>query len=749
MSDKSPQSTLTQRRSISRKDSELPEKDTAADEVIAESKGHINVVCRFRPFNDKEKEYGEKTSIEFNSDQKSVAVIGHDTAPLLFCFDRVFPSSTLQQEVYDAAGKPIIESVLEGFNGTILAYGQTSSGKTFTMSGPSVDDPLYQGIIPRMVKTIFQNIDEASEHLEFTVKVGYCEIYLEKIRDLLDPSKKSLKIMEDKVKGIFIEDLTEDYVYQESDMYQLMKFGTRNREVAETQMNEVSSRSHAIFMITISQSNTLDLSAKTGKLYLVDLAGSEKISKTGAEGKRLDELKKINRSLSTLGLVIFSLTDGKSTHIPYRDSKLTRILQDSLGGNSKTCLILTCSPSLYNEQETISTLRFGIRAKAIKNKPKVNKEHTVAELKILLAKAKEEIIKKDSKITLLERHIKDIGETLPNQTEDSEASNEFLKSAEYQELLQELEFERQQYSNEIEKSSKYKQELNSQTIKNQNLVKENDILNGKLMALVMAKQSIEDKLRDYEDTIQQLRAKNEMLENQILSFTNCNMQLEEKLTEKEAEIKKLASELLSVKEKDEIIADLNRRLKSQEEQLRVKLLTESNGRKMKSESVLISQKENLAAEIEEKNETIYKLNTEIEDLKRILEKTKKDHEQAEFFVKSKINTLERNLELLTLMYSNMNTQKAMAKMENEITEKKVKRKTERIEQLEKQLTKISEQAHGYKYKNNVLSKELNEMKDDLPNRAHNKIKKMIKGGNTRVLGIISPYAFQNDVIKNS
>ena len=161
----------------------------------------------------------------------------------------------------------------------------------------------------------------------------------------------------------------------------------QNRAIAATNMNERSSRSHMIFILSISQNNTVDLTAKTGKLYLVDLAGSEKISKTGAEGKTLDEAKKINASLTTLGKVINALTDGKSTHIPYRDSKLTRVLQESLGGNSKTKLIVTCSPHPNNLAETISTLRFGISAKKIKNTPKINKELTVAELQALLDKS--------------------------------------------------------------------------------------------------------------------------------------------------------------------------------------------------------------------------------------------------------------------------------------------------------------------------------------------------------------------------
>ena len=170
--------------------------------------------------------------------------------------------------------------------------------------------------------------------------------------------------------------------------------------------------------MTITQNNSVTFTCKTGKLYLVDLAGSEKIAKTGATGQTLDEAKKINKSLSTLGLVINNLTDGKSTHIPYRDSKLTRILQESLGGNSKTCLIITCSPSVYNEAETISTLRFGQRAKKIQNKPKINKELSVAELKHLLEEAELTIEKKEKRIKLLEKLIQSMGGNVPEERDD-------------------------------------------------------------------------------------------------------------------------------------------------------------------------------------------------------------------------------------------------------------------------------------------------------------------------------------------
>jgi kinesin family protein 5 len=197
-----------------------------------------------------------------------------------------------------------------------------------------------------MVRTIFNRIDNSSESIEFTVKVAMVEIYMERIKDLLDPTKVNMKIHEEKEKGVYIGDLTEQYIGSEYEVYDVMKIGNKNRAIAATEMNAESSRSHSIFIMNISQKNLEDGSIKTGKLYLVDLAGSEKISKTGAKGTTLDEAKNINKSLTNLGMVITALTDGKSTHIPYRNSKLTRILSESLGGNAKTCLIITCSPSI-------------------------------------------------------------------------------------------------------------------------------------------------------------------------------------------------------------------------------------------------------------------------------------------------------------------------------------------------------------------------------------------------------------------
>ena len=221
-----------------------------------------------------------------------------------------------------------------------------------------------------MVRTLFSHIDSSPESVEFTVKVSFAEIYKEKIKDLMKPKNSNLQILTDKARGIYIQGISEEYITDEHGIYEIMRIGNKNRTTAATKMNEASSRSHALFTLTVTMTNPEDGSKKIGKLFLVDLAGSEKVSKTGASGGTLDEAKSINKSLTVLGQVIMALTEKKKGHVPYRDSKLTRILQDSLGGNSKTCMIVTLSPSQGNIQETISSLRFGARAMNVKNTPK-------------------------------------------------------------------------------------------------------------------------------------------------------------------------------------------------------------------------------------------------------------------------------------------------------------------------------------------------------------------------------------------
>ena len=285
------------------------------------------------------------------------------------------------------------------------------------MMGSDIDDEESKGIIPRIVEQIFASILVSPGNIEYTVRVSYMEIYMERIRDLLQPSNDNLPVHEEKSRGVYVKGLLEIYVSSVLEVYEVMRRGGTARATAATNMNQESSRSHSIFVITITQKNVETGSAKSGQLFLVDLAGSEKVGKTGASGQTLEEAKKINKSLSALGMVINSLTDGKSTHIPYRDSKLTRILQESLGGNSRTTLIINCSPSSYNGEETLGTLRFGVRAKAIKNKAKINAELSPTELKQLLKKAQAQVTTYQDYVSSLEGEVQSwrSGEPVPRE----------------------------------------------------------------------------------------------------------------------------------------------------------------------------------------------------------------------------------------------------------------------------------------------------------------------------------------------
>lgn len=285
----------------------------------------------------------------------------------------------------------------------MLAYGQTGTGKTYTMEGFKYSgcDP-QRGIVPRSMEQIFKYIEASSNrNSTFMVRASYLQIYNEIISDLLKTDRTSLNIREDKKKGIFVEGLSEWAVRSPNEIYSLMQKGAMSRKTAWTNKNDVSSRSHAVFIIIVEQMRTVENSKeiKVGKLNLVDLAGSESVRITGATGERLEESKKINQSLSCLGNVIAALTDVKPrSHIPYRDSKLTRLLKDSLGGNCKTTMMMMVSPAPEAFNETASTLKFGMRAKKIKNDARINEDvdqrALLRKYEVELRKLKQELEKK-------------------------------------------------------------------------------------------------------------------------------------------------------------------------------------------------------------------------------------------------------------------------------------------------------------------------------------------------------------------
>ncbi|KAI9029281.1 P-loop containing nucleoside triphosphate hydrolase protein [Hyaloraphidium curvatum] len=319
--------------------------------------------------------------------------------------DKVFDEKSLNSHVYDGIARDIVMSTLDGVNGTIFAYGQTSSGKTFTMMGSG----RHAGIIPMAIRDVFLYISQTPDR-EFLLRVSYLEIYNEVIKDLLAPENDNLKIHENPNREIFVGGLTEEIVLAPEEVMRLMSKGEANRHTGETNMNERSSRSHTIFRMVIESrerrtegegasrssysgavkvSSLVEIALRITHQSLVDLAGSERVGHTGAEGIRLKEGGHINKSLLTLGTVIGKLSEGSDkVHIPYRDSKLTRILQPSLGGNARTAIICTITMAQAFAEETVSTLKFASRAKTIRNRPEVNE---VISDEALLKRYKKEI----------------------------------------------------------------------------------------------------------------------------------------------------------------------------------------------------------------------------------------------------------------------------------------------------------------------------------------------------------------------
>ncbi|KAG7949918.1 hypothetical protein I3843_13G088500 [Carya illinoinensis] len=352
---------------------------------------NVQVLVRCRPLSEEELKIHTPVVISCNESRREVSAvqsIANKQIDRTFAFDKVFGPTSQQKELYDQAVSPIVNEVLEGYNCTIFAYGQTGTGKTYTMEGgarkKNGEFPNDAGVIPRAVKEIFDILE--AQNAEYSMKVTFLELYNEEISDLLAPeecskfiddkSKKPIALMEDGRGGVFVRGLEEEIVCTANEIYKILEKGSAKRRTAETLLNKQSSRSHSIFSITIHIKECTpegEEMIKCGKLNLVDLAGSENISRSGAREGRAREAGEINKSLLTLGRVINALVEH-SGHIPYRDSKLTRLLRDSLGGKTKTCIIATVSPSIHCLEETLSTLDYAHRAKNIKNKPEINQK---------------------------------------------------------------------------------------------------------------------------------------------------------------------------------------------------------------------------------------------------------------------------------------------------------------------------------------------------------------------------------------
>ncbi|XP_023227413.1 osmotic avoidance abnormal protein 3-like [Centruroides sculpturatus] len=407
----------------------------------------VKVIVRCRPINKREKELSCKVIINIDTPLGQCSITNPNekaAPPKNFTFDGAYFTNATTEQIYNEIVYPIVEGVTEGYNGTVFAYGQTGCGKSFTMQG--IPDPVTQrGIIPRAFEHVFEAI-ATSENKKYLVHACYLEIYNEEIRDLLGKDcKKKLDLKEHPDKGVYVAGLSLHPVHNVQQCEEIMDKGWKNRSVGATLMNADSSRSHSIFTIhleTFNMDTDVDQHIRKGKLNLVDLAGSERQAKTGATGDRLKEATKINLSLSALGNVISALVDGKSKHIPYRDSKLTRLLQDSLGGNTKTLMVACISPADNNYDETLSTLRYANRAKNIQNKPKINEDPKDA----LLREYQEEIERLKSLLSGQETVEQE--EILKKKQAEEENKVEKLRK-EYDEKMRELmsKYQKEQESN--------------------------------------------------------------------------------------------------------------------------------------------------------------------------------------------------------------------------------------------------------------------------------------------------------------
>lgn len=640
------------------------------------------VCLRVRPRNQKEMELEPEIAVTFPS-KTSVKVISTEQT---FEFDRVFPLDIKQVEVFEFGAKRIIHDVMDGYNGTVFAYGQTSSGKTYTMEG-IIDDPELQGIMPRMVWTVFDGIYNADEQIEFLVKVSLVEIYQERVRDLLDPSKDNLKIHEDKARGVFLGDITESYVQSEQEIFDAIRLGNVNRTVAATEMNAHSSRSHLVFIMTVEQKNLVDRTVKVGKLYLVDLAGSEKISKTKVQGVGLEEAKGINKSLSALGNVIMALTEGKA-HIPYRDSKLTRMLQESLGGNAKTALIITASPSVYNEAETISTLRFGQRAKLITNKAKVNEEKSAEELKLLLEGKTRENNRFGLRIAQLEALLEQHGIEVPvfdraqaqkdaaSKQKDADEVDE-TSSAEGVADRKDTKETNRMLEDAMKQTRAYEDKISSDANKMATLEGEKETLVYEMDELVLAIEKMKVDHASQLAELDSLRFDRKHLREKVAELEKIGRKVEDDAAgiAPDSGSKILLDQLRTNQEAKVTLQGDMDAVRQRNEELREKILAENwdENRVEVLEQMEVTQaklkklESELLHEAEKNNELQEKLKDGDKPLKR------------------KVSQLDKNLEQLTVMYHKLVSQNSGLKVESQVNEKKINRKEQRIQQLERNL----------------------------------------------------------------
>ena len=522
--------------------------------MLKEKSETVKVVVRCRPLSPKEMSEQRECVVSTDMIAHTITAVNPANQRELknFTFDYTYDWNASQEKIFNETAKPILESVMEGYNGTIFAYGQTGTGKTYTMEGTK--DETGKGIIPRAIDWIYSNIKTYANQ-QFLVRCSFVEIYNEEVRDLLGKNPKARLTLREKNKVFYLEDVTVYQAEHPKVMLSYMKDGAINRATGATKMNPGSSRSHSIFSIIVEASSTDEQGEthyRVGKLNLVDLAGSERQSKTESTGERFKEATKINLSLTILGSVINKLVSGKSQYIPYRDSKLTMLLQDSLGGNTKTVMIANVGPADYNYDETINTLWYANNAKKIKNKPRINEDPKDALLrqyqeeielmkKKLLALGKGDLLNKISGgkgggfVTNEENLLKD---ALSNFEKEKE---EFMRKKD--EEIKEVKKKKDMAENEkkalIENLNKEREDFEKKKVETEQLYKEFEkkqkaVLKGEQTSKKVKQQ--EKEIFERQEEIEIKKREEQRLQESLKSKATKNLELKKQYTDQKTQL---------------------------------------------------------------------------------------------------------------------------------------------------------------------------------------------------------------------
>lgn len=544
------------------------------------SRESVKVAIRCRPMSAKEKKDGYEHIVRVDQPNASIYVKNPQGQEVQYTYDFTFPESCTQEDIYEMTAAPIVSGVLEGINGTIFAYGQTGTGKTYTMD--NVPEGPDRGIVPRAFEHIFDYITAHQDSHRFSVTVTYIELYNEKIRDLLTRKKdvkeeKNLSIHEDPEKGFVVRGVTAQTAKSVKELLQIQKMGSKHRTVRATAMNEDSSRSHSILTLNIETLTQIDGSehVRVARLNLVDLAGSEKISKTQTDREGEIEGASINYALMILGNCISALTTKGQTHIPYRDSNLTKLLRDSLGGTARTLMIAAVGPASYNFYETMSTLRYAERAKKIENKPKVNMDPKDA----LLLKYQEEARLLQEQLNggaespqSSEEAIRAMEEKLELQKKKlAEATN--LAKEKREELEKKLAKKQKKIELEREKQKEYQQRLDELS----------KYLIGGGQELVKRTQQNEAEIAACREKLKQRELRSKMIEKELI----------EKRTQK----KVMVSQCKDLKDKVKVVSAEFKELSSQYKNLKLKF-TETQKAIQEDREQITNQSESLRQQIE-------------------------------------------------------------------------------------------------------------------------------------------------------